>query len=126
MCQIKNPVAFIRLSTKPFEVFRGFLRSWRKYGLGSLRKSPHGGHFTYRPTSLVRKLALKPITTTTPILAHSAHYDSKIEAAYIASKQLTIRPSSFHRVFFFSDFLRLFNLLQTGKINSCKFSVDFI
>ena len=27
-----------RLSTKPFGVFRGFLRNSRKYGLGSLRK----------------------------------------------------------------------------------------
>ena len=32
-----------RLSTYPFGVFRGFLQKSRKYGLGSLRKTPTEG-----------------------------------------------------------------------------------
>ena len=51
-----------RLSTQPFGVFRGFLRNSRKYELGPFRQTPQGGHSTYRPRSLVRQLALIPIT----------------------------------------------------------------
>ena len=51
-----------RLSTLPFAVFRGFLRNLRKYGLGSLRKTPHGEHPTHRPRSPVRQTALHPTT----------------------------------------------------------------
>ena len=50
------------LSTQPFGVFRGFLRNSRKHGLGSLRKTPHGGHFSYRTRSLVRQSAFVPTT----------------------------------------------------------------
>ena len=39
-----------------------FLRISRKYGLGSLRKTPHRGHSTYRPRSLARQSALIPTT----------------------------------------------------------------
>ena len=39
-----------RLSTYQFSVSRGFLQNLRKYGLESLKNSPHGGHFSYRPT----------------------------------------------------------------------------
>ena len=35
----------------------------RKYGLGSLRKTPHLGHSTSRPRSLVRQSALIPTTS---------------------------------------------------------------
>ena len=31
-----------RLSTQPFEVFRGFLQNLRKYRLGSLKNDTHG------------------------------------------------------------------------------------
>ena len=37
----------------------------RKYGLGSLRKTPHGEHSTHRPRYLVRQSALKPTTNET-------------------------------------------------------------
>ena len=55
-----------RLSTKPFGVFGVFLRNSRKYGLGALRKTPHGGHPTYWPRSLVRQSAINPTTNNQP------------------------------------------------------------
>ena len=36
--QVQSPVALVELAV------RGFPRNSRKYGLGSLRKAPHGGH----------------------------------------------------------------------------------
>ena len=54
-----------RLSTYPFGVFRGFLRNSRKYGLGFLRKTPHGGHSTYSPRSHKRTIGLKLTITIT-------------------------------------------------------------
>ena len=51
-----------RLSTWPFGVFRRFLRNPPKYGLGSLRKTPHGGQSTYSPRSQKRATGLKPTT----------------------------------------------------------------
>ena len=47
---------------KPFGVFRGFLRNSRKYGLGSLTKTPHGGHSTYSPRSHKRTIGHKSTT----------------------------------------------------------------
>ena len=40
-----------RLSAYPFGVFCGFLRNSSKCGIGSLRKTSHGGHSTYRARS---------------------------------------------------------------------------
>ena len=44
-----------------------FLRNSRKYWLGCHRKTPHGGHSSYRPKSLVRQSALTPPATTTTV-----------------------------------------------------------
>ena len=49
-----------RLSTQPFGVLRGFLRNSRKYGLGSLRKTPTEG------TSLVPQADNQPSTYNQP------------------------------------------------------------
>ena len=48
-----------RLLTLPFGVFRSFLRNLCKYGLGSLRKTSHGGCSTYSPRSHKRTIGLK-------------------------------------------------------------------
>ena len=45
------------LSTLPFGIFRGFLRNSRKYGLGSIRKTP-GGHSPGSQNPTCGKLAL--------------------------------------------------------------------
>ena len=47
------------LSTKPFRVFRGFLRNLLKYGLGSLKKTLHREHSSYNPRSHKRTIGLK-------------------------------------------------------------------
>ena len=44
-----------------------------KYGLGSLRKTPHRGHSTYRPRSLVRQSALTP-PTNQPTMSKKSKY----------------------------------------------------
>ena len=51
-----------RLSTKPFGVFRGFLRNSRKQELGSLRKTPTEGTSPVGPGSRSGQLALKTTT----------------------------------------------------------------
>ena len=55
----------------------GFLRNSRKYGLGSLRKTPHGGHPTHWSRSLVRQSTINP-TTNQPFLK-DAFKHSKFE-----------------------------------------------
>ena len=64
-----------RLLTYPLGVFRGFLRNW-KYRLGSLRKTPHGGHPIHRLRFPVRQSALNPTTTltTAPPLPENLHF----------------------------------------------------
>ena len=60
----------------------GFLRNSRKYGLGSLRKTPHGGHSTYRPRSLMRQSALTP-TTNQPWFSHAWLHGAKKNASKV-------------------------------------------
>ena len=56
-----------RMWTKPFGVFRGFLRNTRKHGLGFLKKTPLGRHFTYWPRSHKRIIDLNRTTNQRPI-----------------------------------------------------------
>ena len=46
LCRVQSPVALVNLT---FRISRDFLRNSRKYGLGSLKKTPHGGHFPPLP-----------------------------------------------------------------------------
>ncbi|XP_055932037.1 uncharacterized protein LOC129962316 [Argiope bruennichi] len=61
-----------------------------------------------------------------PIGAHSTHYDVKIEAIYIALKQLAIRPSSFCRAVISSDSLSALQSLanrqctDNTRIKECR------
>ena len=59
-----NPGRTCRPSRSEFSVV--FFRNWRKYGLGSLRKTSHGGHATYRPRSHNQTVGFQP--TTNPFL----------------------------------------------------------
>ena len=54
--EVQSPVAFVDLAV------RSFLRNKRRYWLGSLRKTPHGGYFPYRPRPHKRTIGLKPTT----------------------------------------------------------------
>ena len=60
-CRVQFQSRFLIL---PFAVFCDFLRNSRKYGLGSIRKTPHGGHATNRPRfhkrTIGHKLTTKP------------------------------------------------------------------
>ena len=51
-----------RMSTQPLGLFNGFLRNLRKYGLGSLKKTPTEGTPPYRPRSHDRTIGLTPST----------------------------------------------------------------
>ena len=55
-----------RLSMQPFGVFRGFLRNSRKYGLGSLRKTPTEGTSPTGPGPTSEQLALNLQPTNQP------------------------------------------------------------
>ena len=55
-----NPLSC--LTTKPFGVFRGFLRNLRKYGLWSLRKTPHSEHTPCRSRSYRWTIGLNSTT----------------------------------------------------------------
>ena len=57
-CQTKGPVwdSWSRLLTYLFGVFLGFLRNSCKYGLESLRKTPHGKHSTYSLRPLMQAI----------------------------------------------------------------------
>ena len=61
-CRVQPPVALIDLSRSDFSVI--FLRNSRKYGLGSLGKTPYGGHSPQSPRTL--ELSIGLILTTQP------------------------------------------------------------
>ena len=61
-CQVQSPVVLVDLAVQRFH---WFLRNSRKYGLGSLRKTPPmEGHTTYSPRSHKLKIGLKSIQPT--------------------------------------------------------------
>ena len=57
--RVQSLVALVDLAVHSFPCF---LRNSRKYGLGTLSKTPHGGHSTHKSRSPMIQSTLKPTT----------------------------------------------------------------
>ena len=93
-----------RLSTQTFGVFRAFLRNSSKYGLGSLRKTPHDGHSPCRLRSHKRTIGLYATTITTT----SCH----VVQQHLLLRVVAAPNINFEHFFFLSKFHHLFLPIQ--------------